>query len=163
TALYRYFPDRTAILEELAKEARETLVPPSSDLPWEQWLLQAARSEREFWRTHANLYEAANFLAISRPSARTVRVGLAVLPAAGGFRPLGALWGLTAVTELAHAVGMVESRTDLLLDADALADLEETLAPIDERLTPDLIFDQVVAMTIDGLRARQRTNRWRRR
>lgn len=161
-ALYRYFPDRAAVLEALAREAAARLVPPDADLPWDEWLLQAAHAERELWRTHANLYEAANYRAISRPAAHMIRVGLEVLTAAG-FTPLDALCGLSAVTELAHAVGIVESRTDVLLEADALADLEDSLSAIDEPITPDLMFDRVVDITIDGLRPLLRTNRWRKR
>jgi AcrR family transcriptional regulator len=152
-ALYRYFPDRTAILEALAHEARETLVPPDPSLPWDRWLHEAARVERSMWRTHADLYEAANYRAIARPSLRMLRVGLEVLTEAG-FSPVDALCGLTAVTELAHSLGWAEGvgRGEALLDPEDLEQLRAWLSSLDVALTPDLVFERTVALTIEGLR-----------
>jgi AcrR family transcriptional regulator len=159
-ALYRYFPDRTAILEALAHEAREKLVPPAPGLPWEQWLLEAARAERGLWRSHGNLYEEANYRAISRPALQMTKVGLQVMKDAG-FRTVDAACGLTAVTELAHAIGFAESHRDTLLDPEDRADLRASLQDVEEPLTPDLVFERSVALVIEGLRLLLRTTRSR--
>jgi AcrR family transcriptional regulator len=161
-ALYRYFPVRTAILEALAHEARETLVPPDPALAWDQWLREAARKELALWRTHADLYEAASYRAIARPSVRMFRVGMEVLEAAG-FSTVDAICGLTAVTELAHTFGWSEGKAELLLSPQDAAELRESMAGLDEPLTPDLVFERTIAITVDGLRSRLASPRSRKR
>jgi AcrR family transcriptional regulator len=150
-ALYRYFPDRSAILEALAQEAREQLVPPDPDLPWEQWLQAAARVERALWKAHPNLREAANHRAVSRPSVRMLHTGIQVLTAAG-FAPVDAYAGLTTVMELAHGIGWAESQTEHLFDPHDLEELVPLLEGIGP-LTTDIVLERSLAITIEGLRS----------
>jgi AcrR family transcriptional regulator len=161
-ALYRYFPDRAAILDELAREARDTLIPPDPSLPWDQWLIEAARAERALWQRGADLYEAANFQAIWGPSTKMTRIGLQVLTAAG-FTTLDATCALTITAEIAHVLGRAESGSDAPLPPEALREMREMLADAEEPLTADLVFEHSLAITIDGLRARLPHKRPRRR
>ena len=155
-ALYRYFADRAAILDALAHEAREQLVPPDPKLPWDEWLLEAAHRERALWRRHANLYDAANYRVIAHPSLEMARVGLDVLRAAG-FTTVDALCALTAVVEMAHLIGHAEAREEHVLEPGDLDEVTGWLAESEEPITPDLVLDRSIAIMIDGLRTRLRS------
>jgi AcrR family transcriptional regulator len=152
-ALYRYFADRTAILDALAHEAREKLVPPDAALPWDEWLVEAANRERALWQRHANLYDAANYRAISHPSLEMARVGLHVLRTAG-FTTVDALCALTTIIELAHVMGHAEAREENLLDPSDADELAGWAAEAEEPITPDLVLERSIAIVIDGLRTR---------
>jgi TetR/AcrR family transcriptional regulator, tetracycline repressor protein len=152
-ALYRYFPDRNAILDELAREARNTLVPPDPSLPWDQWLVEAARAERALWRRGADLYEAATLRAVWGPSTQLARVGLQVLTAAG-FTTIEAVCALTITAEIAHVLGRAESQVDEPLPPEALREMQEMLADAEGSLSADELFEQSLAIAVDGLRAR---------
>lgn len=152
-ALYRYFPDRSAILEALAIEAREQLVPPSADLPWDEWLREAAKRERALWRTHPDLYETARYRAIATPMTTMSIVGIKVLIAAG-FSPEDALAGLTITSELSHAVGHAEStqRDESAMAPEAASELRALLGDA-MPLSFESILDRTLTIAIDGLRA----------
>lgn len=150
-AIYRYFPDRAAILDALADEARERLSPPSRELDWEQWLVQAARKERALWKDHTNLYEAANYRAISRPMLKLATTGLDVLIRAG-FTPEDAYCGVMMVSELAHTVGWAQSKHAGEMNPPGA--VEELIAPVmhDELPSLDRLFELSLQIQINGLR-----------
>ncbi|HVT63526.1 MAG TPA: TetR family transcriptional regulator [Mycobacteriales bacterium] len=153
-ALYRYFPDRTAILEALANEAREKLVPPDPSLPWDEWMREAAGLERALWRAHGDLYEAANYRAISKPTLGMCVAGVQVLTAAG-FTTLDAFCAMTLITEVAHSVGWSENTENpTLVEPEDVSDLLIPLLVDAPVLTIDVIFDQSLEIAIEGLRAR---------
>jgi AcrR family transcriptional regulator len=155
-ALYRYFDDRTAILEALANEAREELTPPSEDLAWDEWLREAARKERNLWRSHPDLYDAANYRAMSAPMTKMAIAGLRVLLGAGFTRD-DALSALTIASEVAHAIGNAETKAH-----DVTAMREEDRAELIELLglhdsSPfdyDKLLDASISIAIDGMRLR---------
>lgn len=150
-ALYRYFPDRAAILEALASEAREQITPPPSDLPWDEWLREAGRRERSLWETHSELYGAADYRANSTPVVRIVTEGLRVLIAAG-FSPSDALVGVTSISELAHAIGHAGTSRS----RGSTEGLEEVQALLGDALpiSLDQLLEESMAVVIDGLRPR---------
>jgi AcrR family transcriptional regulator len=153
-ALYRYFPDRTAILEALAAEAREQLVPPPADLPWEEWLRAAARMERDLWRVHSDLYTSADYRASATPLAQIMIVGLEVMIRAG-FAADDALVGLTIVSELAHAVGHAETRQKQPPPyPEELADRLRALLGDAMPKGLEQVLEQSLDITIEGLRSR---------
>lgn len=152
-ALYRYFEDRASILEALANEARERLTPPDPGLPWDQWLREAAQKERELWRAHPHLYEAANYRAISAPILTITAVGLRVLVDAG-FTVAQALGALTITVEMAQSIGWAEGGGEQLYEVDAV--LEAMPALLDIGLGPlphDELFNLTLDIAIDGIRA----------
>lgn len=153
-ALYRYFPDRAAILEALAAEAREQLTPPPADLPWEEWLRAAAHLERDLWRVHSDLYTSADYRASATPLARIMIVGLEVLIGAG-FAADDALVGLTIVSELAHAIGHAETRAKQ--PPPYPEELAERLRALLKDALPtslDQVLERSLDITIEGLRGR---------
>ena len=153
-ALYRYFPDRPAILEALAAEARDQLVPPPADLPWDTWLREAGRRERALWHTHAELYALADYRVTNRPSVRMFVAGVRVLVDAGFTRD-DALAGVTIITELAHAIGYAETRRVSASDlsAEGEAELRSVLG---DSLPTGLgeVLERAMDIAVDGLRAR---------
>jgi len=152
-AIYRYFPDRAAVLDALVQEARDRLEPPSSSLPWREWMLEAARRERALWAAHPELYEAANYRAISRPALRMFETGLGVLVEAG-FTPVDAMCGLAGVSVLAYSVGWAESQGDRLVTPDVATHAVELKAAVGATLTPDTLFERTIGFTLDGLALR---------
>lgn len=152
-ALYRYFPDRAAILEALADEARDQLVPPPADLPWDDWLREAGRRERDLWRTHTELYASADYRATNTPTVRMLLEGLRILLAAG-FTPGDALAGITVVTELSHAFGHAEARPRTSeLSPESEAELRSLVGDALPVSLEDLL-DRAMDVVLDGLRAR---------
>ena len=152
-ALYRYFPDRAAILEALAAEARDQLVPPPAELPWDEWLREAGRRERDLWRTHTELYASADYRASNTPTVRMLLEGLRVLVDAG-FDPGDALAGITVVTELAHAFGHAEARPR---ESELSAESEAELRSLVGGSLPgslEALLQRAMDVVIDGLRAR---------
>jgi len=152
-ALYRYFPDRAAILEALAAEARDELVPPPAELPWDEWLREAGRRERDLWRTHTDLYASADYRATNTPTVRMLLEGLRILVDAG-FTAHDALAGITIMTELAHAFGHAEARpraSELSAESEA-----ELMALVGDSLPLSLddLLDRAMGVVIDGLRTR---------
>jgi AcrR family transcriptional regulator len=153
-ALYRYFPDRAAILEALATEARDHIVPPPADLPWDSWLREAGRRERDLWRTHTELYASADYRATNRPRVRMFVAGMRVLIDAG-FAREDAVAGVTIITELAHAVGYAETRRNAPSDLppESEAELRELLGDgLPARL--DEVLERAMDIAIEGLQAR---------
>lgn len=154
-ALYRYFEDRTAILEALADEAREQLTPPSEDLPWDEWLRAAASKERALWSAHPDLYESARYRAVAAPFTKMAIVGARVLLSAG-FNRADILAILTISSEIAHAIGHAEHnhRTGdrAPSNPEDVAALREILGegPVDY----DAVFNDSLDIAIEGLRAR---------
>ncbi len=150
-ALYRYFPDRTAILDALTRDALAQLTPPDLELSWEEWLAQAARAERSLWEAHSNLYEGANYRALSQPGLRMLEAGITVLTSAG-FSKLDAVCALMAVSALAHSIGWAEGLAPNLEDLDDADELVALLQVDGDILTPDVLFDRCLEITIEGLR-----------
>jgi AcrR family transcriptional regulator len=153
-ALYRYFPDRTAILEALAAQAREQLTPPPADLPLDEWLRAAARMERDLWRVHADLYTSAEYRAASTPMVRMVIVGIEVMIEAG-FSAADALVAVTIVSELAHAIGHAEVRSKQ--PPPYPEELAERLRALLGDAMPrglDQLLEDSLDITIEGLRTR---------
>lgn len=159
-ALYRYFEDRTAILEALAQEAKEKMTPPDASLPWQEWLRQAARIDRELWRSHPDLYDAATYRVIARPALAVTKTGFEVLLRAG-FSFEDAVCALTITTEVAHSIGWSESHTEPFYDESDVAELLEMLLPMaaQSEMNPtfmgyDLMFEESLSIAIEGLEAR---------
>jgi AcrR family transcriptional regulator len=152
-ALYRYFDDRTAILEALAVEAREQLVPPPADLHWEDWVREAAARERALWRTHPDLYESARYRAISAPLTRLSLAGLRVLIQAG-FTAEAALAGMTVTSEIAHSIGQAETKKQ---DPTYLTEEEReefrTLLSDVLPMSFDRLFESSLSLAIEGMRS----------
>ena len=155
-ALYRYFPDRASILETLAAEVREQVTSPAADLPWDLWLREAARKERDLWRSHTALYASAHYRAHSTPMVRMAIDGLKVLIHAG-FSPADAFAGVTAATELAHALGHAESQRQPSSSLPP-ALTEELTSVLGDVLPVDMdeLLTRSMDLVIDGLRVRLR-------
>ena len=153
-ALYRYFPDRAAVIDALAQDFRDQLEPPDASLPWREWLAEMARRERTLWAAHPELHEVANIRAMSRPAMQVFKVGVEVLRNAG-FTPIDAMCGVSAVADLAASIGWETGQLDQLYEPDVRAEIRELKAAADVTITPETFFERSLSYILDGL-AQQR-------
>jgi AcrR family transcriptional regulator len=158
-ALYRYFPDRSSVLEALATERQALLEPPDPDLGWREWLAEEIQRECALWASHPELADVAAMPAVVGPATMVIEVGLEVLTR-DGFSRDDALHALTAASVLAFGLNkMVEARSQITehrtRDSAAGARLRELGLVIDL----DKMSKELIAITLDGLAARRASPR----
>jgi AcrR family transcriptional regulator len=154
-ALYRYFPDRSAVLEALATERQALLEPPDPGLGWREWLTEEIRRERALWTAHPELVDVAAMPAVVGPATAVVEVGLDVLTR-DGFAPEAALHALTAVSVLAFGLNKtVEARRHITHGRDPDSAAGARLRSLGLVLDLDRMADELIAITLDGLAARR--------
>lgn len=149
-ALYRYFPDRAAVLEALASEAAANLEAPSEDLPWRAWLSETARRQRALWRDHPEMEDLLPTVALGVAGTSLLRRGIDVLTAQG-FEPRAAIMALSLVAQVAHSSGLVEAREGRRKpspDYPPYEDLAELIGSDN-----DALFEELLAVTIAGIAA----------
>ena len=159
-ALYRYFPDRTAVLDALAEESMALLEPPDDALGWREWLRAQAHLERALWLDHPELQGVQARSSLAQPAARIVETGLRVLQR-DGFEHDDAIHALLAMGHLAYASAIFGR--DWATVPDRHSGLHQRL--VDANLAPEqeTVFDELVSITLDGLEARRRRRGLRRR
>lgn len=154
-ALYRYFPDRSGLLEALARERQALLEAPDPDLGWREWLAEEIQRERALWSAHPELADVAELAAVVGPATAVIEVGMVVLTR-DGFSPEDALYALTAASALAFGLNkIVEARRHLTRGRDHDSAAGERLRGLGLVIDLDLMTAELIAITLDGLAARR--------
>lgn len=153
-ALYRYFPDRAAVLEALAQELVDLLEPPPATLPWREWLCEAAVLLRDLWARHGELGDLYSPSIPSERGRQLVMTGVEVLTAAG-FSAEDAHHGLAAALNLSTAFGRLERHGDPIVDGERVRTISSS-SDLDE------VFRGALDLVLDGLAAHLPRGRRRR-
>lgn len=151
-AIYRYFPDRAAVLDALAQEVLEDLSLPAEGVTWREWLWSSAQTQRALWRGHPELHAAQARGALRAPGERILAAGVRVLTRAG-FPEAPATAGVLAVMHLACSFGISESAAE---SGPAVDDVDPARADSD--------FARMLDLVLDGLASQVHTpRRWGRK
>lgn len=151
-ALYRYVPDKAAVVALLALEDHGAVLPPDRSLPWREWLATAVEDSCQFWLALPASASPARLPAAQLPKL-LLREGLELL-VRQGFSPADALTALMTVTQLGYYLSTLErlraQPPDPQLIAEALQALQELgIQPDWEAQRRDLID-----VLLDGLALR---------
>ena len=154
-AVYRYFPDRAAVLHALLADGRRMLKPPSRRLSWRRWLQESADTERAFWRAHPEFQEVVHRLLLTDATEAWVETGIAVMTR-DGFSAEDAVIAISSISMSASSIAMIDNSWEAA--AEQIPDLERMLGTPLQRLRTtslDAIFQQSVDLILDGLRSRR--------
>lgn len=128
-ALYRYAPNRAALLDGVVELVLDQLEAPDGDQPWQTQLRGSAHAFRRLALTHPDVVP----LLVTRPPATPL--GLRAL---GALRPLEHVVGLLVGVGFAPVAALHVYRAYIsLLCGHVLAELQEIVADPEE--TPDLL------------------------
>lgn len=161
-ALYRYFPDRAAVVEALVTQTQELLECPDPSLPWREWLSALAHAERDLWSGRPDLAQERG-AALASSVVEVTTTGTTVLMNAG-FERNDAIIALVAMSSVARITALLDptlgtnrafgEHKDAVVEAFG----EEMLGGLRAQ-DSDTIFEQVLAVTLDGLEVRRTRKR----
>lgn len=162
-ALYRYFPDLKAVLAALGAEVTKAMTPPPTDLPWQDWLRQAARAQRRVMREHPEVADPATWSAVAPAAHHMLAVGMSVLGRT--FAPPDALLALGAVSRIAYGFARSEPEIARRPVPPLSAELVAALKDANPILDVDVVFERELDIVIAGIEATlsKITHRGRRR
>lgn len=156
-ALYRYFPDRSAVFEALTQQSLAALEPPDRTLGWQDWLRAQARLERGLWLSQQGVQGFHARAALVQPAVKMITTGMDVLRR-DGFTRDDALTALFAVSHLAFASGMFgcedpssplgQPRPD---DGDQTDEAGERFDELHRSVNLEVLFEQLITLALDGL------------
>ena len=161
-AVYRYFPNKAAVLAGVVEVLlAELVIPPPSDVPWPEVFREVSRAYRALLLRHPHAIPLLAALPLTDPAAAHAAGGVMALLRAAGFDAQIALKTLATITSYVVGVAQWEVGTapfrapgrDVTLPPDADPYLVELLPQLAED-DCDETFEFGLDVIVRGLEAR---------
>jgi AcrR family transcriptional regulator len=152
-ALYRYVPDKAAILSLLAVEELDAAKIPIDAQAWPRWLDDMVRDDAAFWAEHPHMQSVAALRPPTQPGVEAMRQVLA-LSTEAGLDPLDAIVAMTACSYIAFGIGMGDRSRDQVVDPELTEELREVLHAFGVQTSWPEIRDRLIALVGEWVQSR---------